>query len=63
MHSYANNRIINIDETAIFIAPKQLKIWHSKGVDDVSLPVKFNDKQRITVVCAIAADGFKFPFN
>ena len=59
----SNNRIINIDETAIFVAPKQLKIWHSKGVDDVSLPVKCNDKQRITAVCAIAADGFKFPIQ
>lgn len=34
------NRIINIDETAIFIAPKNLKIWHSKGKDDVIIPVK-----------------------
>lgn len=60
---FIDNFIINIDETAIFVAPKQLKVWHSKGVDDVSLPVSFNEKQRITAVCAIAADGFKFPIQ
>ena len=53
------NRIINIDETAIFIAPKNLKIWHSKGKDDVIIPVKYNDKERITCVCAVRADGTK----
>lgn len=58
-----NERIVNVDETAIFVSPKQLKIWHSKGVDDVSLPVTFNEKQRMTAVCAIAADGFKFPIQ
>lgn len=51
------NRIINIDETALFVAPKNLKIWHSRGQDDVTIPVKFGEKQRITAVCAIAADG------
>lgn len=59
----ANARIVNVDETAIFVSPKQLRIWHSKGVDDVSIPVQFNEKQRITAVCAIAADGFKFPIQ
>ena len=50
-------RIINIDETAKFLVPKNLKVWHSRGMDDVSIPVKFQDKQRITAVCAIGADG------
>lgn len=53
------DRIINIDETALFIAPKNLKIWHSRGFDDVTIPVKFNEKQRVTAVCAISADGQK----
>lgn len=53
------DRIINVDETAIFIAPKNLKIWHSKGKDDVINPVKFNEKDRITAVCGVAANGAK----
>lgn len=53
-------QIINIDETAVFISPKNLKIWHSKGKDDVIVPVKFNDKERITAVCAVGANGRKF---
>lgn len=58
-----NERIVNVEETAIFDSPKQLTIWHSKGVDDVSLPVAFNEKQKMTAVCAIAADGFRFPIQ
>ena len=57
------DRIINIDETAVFLAPKDLKIWHSRGMDDVTIPVRFNDKERITAVCAIGADGFKNPIQ
>ena len=49
--------MINIDETALFDAPKNLKIWHSISQDDVTIPVKLGEKQRITAVCAIAADG------
>ena len=54
-----HSRIINIDETAIFLAPKNLKIWYCKGQDDVSVPVGFNEKQRVTALCAISADGSK----
>ena len=50
------NRIINIDETALFVAPKHLKIWHYHSQDDVTIPVKSSKKQRITTVCTIAAD-------
>lgn len=53
------DRIINIDETAVFLSPKDLKIWYSCGMDDVTIPIRFNDKERITAVCAIGADGFK----
>ena len=52
-------RIININEAAIFIAPKNLKIWHSKGIDDVIIPVKYNDKERITCACVVCANGSK----
>lgn len=51
------DRIINIEETAIFLVPKNLKIWHSRGMDDVPIPVKFQEKQRITSLCAISAEG------
>ena len=56
-------QIINIDETGIFLNSKNIKIWHSKGNDDVSLPVGFSEKKRITAVCAIGADGAKFPMQ
>lgn len=51
-----HSHIINIDETAIFLTPKNIKIWHSKGQDDVSVPVGFNAKERVTALCAISAD-------
>lgn len=54
-----HSHIINIDETAVFLAPKNIKIWHSKGQDDVSVPVGFNVKERVTALCAISADGAK----
>lgn len=59
--TYANERVVNDDETVIFVNLKQLKNWHSKRLDDVSIPESFNDKQSITAVCAIATDGFKYP--
>ena len=39
---------------------KNIQIWHSKGNDDVSLPVGFSEKKRITVVCAIGANGVEY---
>ena len=50
------DRIINIDETALFLNAKNMKIWHSKGQDDVSVPVGFSEKKRIT----IGANGVKY---
>ena len=44
------NRIINIDATEIFVAGKNVKIWLRSGQNDVTIPVKFSEKQRITAV-------------
>lgn len=38
------------ESSMLIVAPKQLRIWQSKGVDDVSIPVQFNEKQRITAI-------------
>lgn len=39
--------IINIDETAVFLAPNDPKIWHSRRMNDVTIPERFDDKERI----------------
>lgn len=39
--SVPHERIINIDETAIFLVQKSLIIRHSREMDYLSLPVKF----------------------
>lgn len=59
MATVYHSRIINIDETAIFLSPKNMKIQHCKGQDEVSIPVGFNEKSRVTALCAIAANGAK----
>ena len=53
-------KTINIVETAILITPKNLKILHSKGKDDVIIPVKYSDMERIMCVYAICANGSKY---
>lgn len=39
------DRIINIDETTLFLNAKNMKNWHSKEQDDVSVPVIFSQKR------------------
>ena len=55
--------IVNIDETAWETVPTGLRAWHLVGEDHVVRYVNANDKEKITVVAAIAADGTKLPLQ
>ena len=63
---FANNNlhyIINIDETAWEVVPANIMVWHMVGADHVVRYVNANNKDKITVVAAIAADGTKLPLQ
>ena len=55
--------IVNIDETAWETVPEGLRAWHLVGEDHVVRYVNANEKEKITVVAAIAADGTKLPLQ
>ena len=63
---FANNNrhyIINIDETGWEVVPGNIRVWHMVGADHVVRYVNSNDKEKVTVVAAIAADGTKLPLQ
>ena len=55
--------IINIDETGWDVIPGNIRTWHMVGTDHVVRYVNANDKEKVTVVAAIAADGTKLPLQ
>lgn len=55
--------IINIDETGWEVVPGSIKVWHMVGADHVVRYANANQKEKITVVAAIAADGTKMPLQ
>lgn len=63
---FANNDlryIINIDETGWQVVPGNISVWHMVGADHVVRYINANEKEKITVVAAIAADGTKLPLQ
>ena len=57
-----NDFIINIDETAWQLFPKNLLVWQNKGEDhNVCYMNKANHKECITVMAGITASGTKIP--
>ena len=51
---------VNADETSWQVTPKNIRVWHPKGRDHVvRYCKKLNDKEVISVMAAIAADGTK----
>ena len=55
--------IVNVDETGWEVVPGNIKVWHLVGQDHVVRYVNGNEKDKITVVAAIAADGSKLPLQ
>ena len=53
--------IVNVDETCWEVVPGNIKVWHLVGQDHVVRYVNGNEKDKITVVGAIAANGSKLP--
>ena len=55
--------IVNVDETGWAVIPNNLRVWHMVGKDHVVRYVNGNDKDKVTVVASIAADGTKLPLQ
>ena len=55
--------IVNVDETSWEVVPKTILTWHPKGADHVVRYANCNDKEKVTVVAGIAADGSKLPLQ
>ena len=63
---FANNDahyIINIDEAGWEVVPSNIRVWHMVGEDHVVRYINANDKEKVTVVAAITADGTKLPLQ
>ena len=55
--------IVNVDETSWEVVPTNIKCWHPVGKDHVVRYVNANEKERLTVVAGIRADGTKLPLQ
>ena len=55
--------IINIDETGWEVIPSNIRVWHMVGEDHVVRYINANDKEKVTVVAAVTADGTKLPLQ
>ena len=55
--------IVNVDETGWDTVPANIKVWHLTGKDHVVRYVNANEKEKVTVVAGIAADGSKLPLQ
>ena len=61
LNTVENQRIVNCDETAYNLYPKGLLTWAIRGEDNVKSFIDGNDKENITVLASITADGKKLP--
>lgn len=57
LNTVENQRIVNCDETAYNLYPKGLLTWAIRGEDNVKSFIDGNDKENITVLASITADG------
>jgi hypothetical protein len=56
-----NCRVVDCDETAWHIVPNGLLTWAPAGEQDVSVSLKANDKDAITVFASVTAADDKLP--
>ncbi len=61
--TFSPHYFLNADETSWQITPKNISVWHPRGRDHVVRYCKCNEKQVISVMAAIAADGSKLPLQ
>ena len=55
--------IVNIDETSWELIPNNIRSWHPVGKDHVVRFTNANEKDRLTVVAGIKADGGRLPLQ
>ena len=56
-----HSRIINCDETSYCLYPKGLLTWAVVGQDNVKTLIQGNEKDNMTVIASITAEGKKLP--
>ena len=56
-----HSRIVNCDETSYCLYPKGLLTWAIVGEDNVRTLINGSEKENITVIASITADGEKLP--
>lgn len=62
-HHNKENFLINLnaDETDFQILPMSIKTWAFKNSKNVSINVKDNDKERVSIMATISSENEKFP--
>ena len=56
-----HSRIVNCDETSYCLYPKGLLTWAVVGQDNVKTLIQGNEKDNMTVIASITAEGKKLP--
>jgi hypothetical protein len=59
LDEYHRNRIINIDETNWKTVPGAFMTWVKKGAESVQCQIANDDKEGVTLIAAIDANGGK----
>ena len=55
------NRIINVDETPIYLEFFTDKTYNKKGAKEVIIKTNGNEKKHVTVILAVSSSGIKLP--
>lgn len=61
LNNNAHDRIVNCDETSWKACPNGILTWAEKGTDGIKIEVNSNEKECITAMASIKADGTKIP--
>jgi hypothetical protein len=63
MRVYPRERIVNIDETNWKAVPGGFLTWAHKGIECVHCQIENDEKQGVTVIAAVDANGRKLPLT
>ena len=61
LETVPHDRVLNADETAWRILPNGATTWAQTGSDNVTLTIRDDEKQTVTVMATVSASGSKFP--